>query len=1344
MRRKQLILILIYSYSRAYGQGIPDITGNAGDLLWESDEIGGRVATFHRGYLLTHSHTVGSATVLDLMPLETGNPPTIISEYEGASNGHAWIKFGDAYRRGYSMPEFNDVQFVDLSDMTNITAFSGSLQYDYSNAVDNDRLGTYPYAYYSWNDQLKDVRSNVLYENTPDLRAGLGLGGEIMIGNLLFSLPLGPVDGLTIWDTSDPSNVRLLSLLTNPLSNYPDGWSVYKNYIILTTGDDSNEGGNNMVAIDFSDPSSPFVAFGFNVSEIGPARYSVFQDNYGFVANGNQWHKINMDDQTVEHFTSPGSVNLGDFWPMAMGNIVSFIEGQTFGDRIALFLHDTDPDIQGPSVGYHVPNDGQTGYSRFSGIGFVINECLAGETVNSSNIVVTRCSDNTAISGAVAHTSYGSVQWIPDNILQENTTYNVSITSGLQDCAGNGAQPYSFTFSTGSSTACDNGSGDVNHPPIINSFSVSVVEASLNEEIAFEVDASDTDNDPLEYRWNFDNGTIIDWSDQSSVTASYDESGNYRVVVQVRDAQATTSDFIVINISEAASGTPLHSSPIILDEDNRMAWVVNPDNHSISYLDIDQLTLQGEYTVGQDPTSLALDDAGNVWIACRDQDELWIVNAQTGNVIDRISTGRGSRPFGIIKDPIRSYMYVSEFGSGYISRVSQDRTSLEEVYVGPTPRALAIHPSGDQLSVSRMISGEDHGAIYTLNLSSFEAGPTIALRIDETSPPTSGVAGPGIPNYIAGLAYSPSGVLSYVSKKDNIFNGTHAARNGVSFTFERTVRSIIGRIEDNSEITSDRMDVDDMAQPSSITYSPNGNATVVTMQGNNLVLVMDANSGSEIAREITGLAPQGAVIDPLTGYLFTKNFMGRSVSVFDASSALNGTASSMPALATIVTVSTEILNSEVLQGKRIFYNADDPRMTQQGDSDNGYISCATCHLDGTHDGIIWDFTQRGEGLRNTTSLRGRGAGHGRMHWSGNFDEFQDFEHDIRNEFGGSGFITDTDFETGTVNTTLGDPKNGISNDLDALAAYLESLTTFDPSPYKPSNTEFTEEALRGRTLFRELNCENCHSGNAFTNSSQGLIANVGTITERSGDRLGSTLLGLDVPTLKDVWSTAPYLHDGSASSLTSVMDRHIGFESLNAGERNDLLSYLLQLDDTESAICEGISLSIATPQPNSMVNPNAQVYLSIETNLEEDEVDLVSYYANGETIATSRNSPFDVLWSPDREGAFDIQVIVTLNNGTSIGTIDKQTMITADESIPLSVADESDVAVYPIPAQDILNIVGSFGIGTEIEIHDLSGKKIHQEVTVNDARHSLSLEKFNPGIYVLKVGSYKSLKFIIQ
>ncbi|MBL8917526.1 MAG: hypothetical protein JNJ54_01585 [Myxococcaceae bacterium] len=46
----------------------------------------------------------------------------------------------------------------------------------------------------------------------------------------------------------------------------------------------------------------------------------------------------------------------------------------------------------------------------------------------------------------------------------------------------------------------------------------------------------------------------------------------------------------------------------------------------------------------------------------------------------------------------------------------------------------------------------------------------------------------------------------------------------------------------------------------------------------------------------------------------------------------------------------------LLVGKRLFHDAADPRLAR-----DGYIACSNCHPDGDEDGLVWDFTDRGEG-----------------------------------------------------------------------------------------------------------------------------------------------------------------------------------------------------------------------------------------------------------------------------------------------------------------------------------------------------------------------------------------------
>src|SRR5207244_10285441 len=171
-----------------------------------------------------------------------------------------------------------------------------------------------------------------------------------------------------------------------------------------------------------------------------------------------------------------------------------------------------------------------------------------------------------------------------------------------------------------------------------------------------------------------------------------------------------------------------------------------------------------------------------------------------------------------------------------------------------------------------------------------------------------------------------------------------------------------------------------------------------------------------------------------------------------------------------------------------------------------------------------DLTSLREGLRNTVYLRGRAGAQGRLHWSANFDEVQDFEGQIRALSQGSGLMSDAAYNAGTRSQPLGDAKAGLSTDLDALAAYVASLSSFAASPYRTASGALTDAALSGRSVFAGQ-CVSCHGTSAFTDSAALVPHDIGTLKPSSGSRLGAALLGIDTPTLRDAWLTAPYLHD---------------------------------------------------------------------------------------------------------------------------------------------------------------------------------------------------------------------------
>ena len=448
--------------------------------------------------------------------------------------------------------------------------------------------------------------------------------------------------------------------------------------------------------------------------------------------------------------------------------------------------------------------------------------------------------------------------------------------------------------------------------------------------------------------------------------------------------------------------------------------------------------------------------------------------------------------------------------------------------------------------------------------------------------PDSPASGRGVPNHLASIVIAPDGKRAWIpAKKDN--TGRGLTRSGEPLTFENTVRAIVSQVDlvDNGEVFAARRDLDNRAMPVAVAFDARGEHAFVALQASNAVHVLAATDGGLVASiPDTGFAPQGVVVDA-AGRLFVQNFLSRDVAAYDVSAFAPGRP--IPLLGRIVTTEREPLPPQVLLGKRVFYNAADPRMSR-----DGYVSCASCHIEGGSDGRVWDFSGRGAhggGLRNTITIFGRaGLGHGPIHWRADMDEIQDFEILLRTTLQGRGFVSDEVFRAKGADWVFGAPNAGLSPELDALAAYLATFAKVNPSPYRLPGGRMTAEALPGKAIFHspETRCATCHVPPRFTDSSldrpdasnaAGAVLpfrmhDVGTLSAASGDFRPNTLPALDTPTLKGAWETPPYLHDGSAATLMDVIatrnpdDKHGRTSHLTMAEKEQLLAYMLQLDDT--------------------------------------------------------------------------------------------------------------------------------------------------------------------------------------
>lgn len=787
------------------------------------------------------------------------------------------------------------------------------------------------------------------------------------------------------------------------------------------------------------------------------------------------------------------------------------------------------------------------------------------------------------------------------------------------------------------------------------------------QSVQFAVQASTAVGGPLEYRWDFGDGTPrTPWLPDPGIAHTYAVAGAYTLLVQVRHASAGLASAtlpIVVRLPPAPAAPA--SSGIQLHPTRRELWVVNPDHGTLGVLDADTLTLLDELVVLEEPSSLAIDGSGRVWVALAGADALLRIDPATRQVDGHVDLGYGARPVGLLFDAA-GWGYVSEAGAGRVRRFSASTGHIQNtITIAPGIEALALAADGSALFVSQLISQGESGSVWRIDLPlAGTAAQPIALPLD-TSSPDSGTAARGLPNYIATLAMSEDGsALWYGGKKDNVLRGLF--REGQPLNFETSLRSLLGRIEvaNSSESVAQRMDLDNAGRVSGLLLAPGSSHLFATQESNNRVLVLDPWNRRQLARMDSGRAPRGMAFDPLHRRLFVQAFLSRSVDVYDVGLQLDSGNGEPAHLASVPSTGFEVLAPEVLQGKRIFYDAMDTRMAQ-----DGYFSCAACHLDGRGDGRVWDFTQLGEGLRNTTSLLGAaGMGRGLVHWTGNFDEIQDFELPIRNLFGGLGFMADADFFADGRSHPLGPPKAGFSAELDALAAFVGSLDRDDRSPYRQPDGSLTAVGAAGRELFEQLRCQRCHAGAAYTDSPAGYRHEVGTLSPASGQRLGETLLALDTPSLRGLFNSAPYLHDGSAASLFEVigernaLQAHGETAALDTQQREQLVAFLLQIDASEPGFGPPPQLALSTPAAGALIDAGSTVEFAISSDL--PEIVRVDYRIDRNIVASATTAPWTATWLATGLGPVTLHAEV-LHDGGRFHTLSPELRFTLAAEPPL-------------------------------------------------------------------------------
>lgn len=592
-----------------------------------------------------------------------------------------------------------------------------------------------------------------------------------------------------------------------------------------------------------------------------------------------------------------------------------------------------------------------------------------------------------------------------------------------------------------------------------------------------------------------------------------------------------------------SDGVASVSSPIALSPDGNTLWVVNPDADSVTPVDTKTLTAGTPLEVGNEPWGVVVTTRG-VIVLNRADGSLSLLEDKT-----RTNIPVGAEPGGVTLSPSGELAYVTVSSRDEVAIVDLiAKQVVKRISVGRLPWAIAVTDDGDTDDSDEKIivthrfaqlrpDGEeatDDGKEGWLSVIQGNSVKEISLPPYEF----------GFTNGLESLAVSGDAVLiSHLLNQPedprDFQNTVSGAVSTVSLTTEQELSE--RRIHLNESTFSTPVNF-----PRAIAVSPDGKTAYVVLAGSDAVMGIDL-SVPEKAKLLgfwgTGKNPRGIVLNREGTRAYVMNYLSRDVSVLDLTDI-----SKRPIIATI-NVAAETLGPELLRGKILFNNAKDPRMSHLG-----WMSCASCHFDGGVDGTTW---LSPDGLRQTQPLWNL-QDTAPFHASATRDEVQDAEKDIETLLDGVGLAA------GSAMPELGERNSNTSADLDSLAKFvLEGIRV----PRALAITSQQEE--RGREVFLKAGCQECHAGTHWTISAlpspagslsgveiTSALRDVGTATPH--DVLGQH--GFDVPTLLGVDSSAPYLHDGSATTLAEVLENPQHVPSLTETEVSDLLIFLRSID----------------------------------------------------------------------------------------------------------------------------------------------------------------------------------------
>jgi YVTN family beta-propeller protein len=583
------------------------------------------------------------------------------------------------------------------------------------------------------------------------------------------------------------------------------------------------------------------------------------------------------------------------------------------------------------------------------------------------------------------------------------------------------------------------------------------------------------------------------------------------VLPEATAAQPEPTPLPLYALPDARLNRMYASGSIALSNDALTMAAANSINNTVTLFVPSQSRVIAEVPVGLDPRGVTFTlDGLRALVTNRGDGTLAILGVNNPVVTGLVDLG-GLWPYGVVIDE-RGTAYVSMQGSNEVVAINVDEARVTaRIPTLAAPAGLLLW--GDFLYVTHFWSGQ----ISLIYLPQMRVVQTVSTGID------TGLFQALEPDVSRGIAYLPQ---------------TRSNAQNTILTHDTVVFPIVNVIDLRSLtlLRESRIALDIADRPVNMPFAAAldrfARRLYVANAGSNDVTVIDLDTGRARANIPVDTNPRGILLNRDNTQLYIHSALEGTITTVNTRSL---------EVIDVLPISNFNVSVDLLLGAQLFYNADDPRLTP-----NNRISCANCHFDGLSDGRVWAGFP--DGPRNTPLLY-RLNETSPYNWSATWDELADVELKIRDLMAGQGLI-EGELPQNT-DTQINITHAGLSLDLDLLTAYLTSLPPPPRSPYS-----FDAEILaRGQAVFEEQGCAECHVGEAGTNLQSYEVDTARSPLEQRGT-------AFDTPSLRWLWLSAPYFHDGAASTLRQVFElpgQHRLTGIVEPGDIDALVSYLLTL-----------------------------------------------------------------------------------------------------------------------------------------------------------------------------------------